>query len=135
MGERAIEEPATAAEIEQIAALAGQSVAEGALGFSVNRHPGHTLPDRRPIPGTFASREEMVAIAKAVGERGGLMQVVPNFGKVEEEMDLLAGQRSQTPHMCICVPLVRPIATSASSSLSGGQGGCLPSCDENSRAA
>ena len=97
MGERAIEEPATAAEIEQIAALAGQSVAEGALGFSVNRHPGHTLPDRRPIPGTFASREEMVAIAKAVGERGGLMQVVPNFGKVEEEMDLLAeeGQSSR----------------------------------------
>ena len=90
MGERAIEEPATAAEIEKIAALAAQSVAEGALGFSVNRHPGHTLPDRRPIPGTFASREEMLAIAKAVGEQGGLMQVVPNFGKVEDEMDLLA---------------------------------------------
>ena len=92
MGERAIEEPATAEEIEQIAALAGRSVAEGALGFSVNRHPGHTLPDRRPIPGTFASREEMLAISKAVGERGGLMQVVPNFGKVEEEMELLAAE-------------------------------------------
>ena len=90
MGERAIEEQATPDEIERIAALAGQSVKEGALGFSVNRHPGHTLPDRRPIPGTFASREEMLAIAKAVGEQGGLMQTVPNFGKVEEEMDLLA---------------------------------------------
>ncbi len=90
MGERAIEEQATPEEIDQIAALAGQSVREGALGFSVNRHPGHTLPDRRPIPGTFASDEEMVAIAKAVGDAGGLMQTVPNFGKVEAEMDLLA---------------------------------------------
>ena len=92
MGERAIEEQATEDEIRQIAALAGASVADGALGFSVNRHPGHTLPDRRPIPGTFASREEMLAIAKAVGAQGGLMQTVPNFGKVEEEMDLLAAE-------------------------------------------
>ena len=89
MGERAIGEQATPEEIEQIAALAGQSVKEGAVGFSVNRHPGHTLPDRRPIPGTFASGEELIAIARAVGEEGGLMQTVPNFGKVDEEMDLL----------------------------------------------
>lgn len=90
MGERAIEEQATPEEIEQIAALAGQSVKEGAIGFSVNRHPGHTLPDRRPIPGTFASREELLAIAKAVGENGGLMQTVPHFGDLENEMDLLS---------------------------------------------
>ena len=90
MGERAIEEQASAEEIEKIAALAAQSVREGAVGFSVNRHPGHTLPDRRPIPGTFACRDEMLAIAKAVGDQGGLMQVVPNFGKVEDEMDLMA---------------------------------------------
>ena len=95
MGERAIEEQATPEEIEKIAALAAQSVKEGALGFSVNRHPGHTLPDRRPIPGTFASHEEMLAIARAVGAEGGLMQIVPNFGKVEEEMDLMA-QEGQT---------------------------------------
>ena len=92
MGERAIEEQATPEEIEQIAALAGQSVKEGAIGFSVNRHPGHTLPDRRPIPGTFASREELLAIAKAVGENGGLMQVVPHFGDLDNEMDLLEAE-------------------------------------------
>ena len=32
----------------------------------------------------------MLAIARAVGAEGGLMQTVPNFGKVDEEMDLLA---------------------------------------------
>ena len=92
MGERAIEEQATPEEIEQIAALAGQSVKEGAVGFSVNRHPGHTLPDGRAIPGTFASREELLAIAEAVGENGGLMQVVPHFGDLENEMDLLEAE-------------------------------------------
>ena len=89
MGERAIEEQATPEEIEQIAKLAGQSVKEGAIGFSVNRHPGHTLPDRRPIPGTFASREELIAISKAVGENGGLMQIVPHFGDLENELDIM----------------------------------------------
>ena len=90
MGERAIEEQATDEEIEQIAALAGESVRQGAVGFSVNRHPGHTLPDRRPIPGTSASREELLAIARAVGKNGGLMQTVPHFGDLENEMDILA---------------------------------------------
>lgn len=90
MGERAIEEQATPEEIEQIAELAGESVKQGAIGFSINRHPGHTLPDRRPIPGTSASREELLAIAKAVGANGGLMQTVPHFGDLENEMDILA---------------------------------------------
>ena len=90
MGERAIEEQATPEEIEQIAELAGESIKQGAIGFSVNRHPGHTLPDRRPIPGTSASREELLAIAKAVGKNGGLMQTVPHFGDLENEMDILA---------------------------------------------
>ena len=90
MGERAIDDEATPEEIERIAALAGQSVAEGALGFSVNRHPGHRLPDGRSIPGTFASREELLAISRAVGSRGGLMQTVPHFGDLDTEMDILA---------------------------------------------
>ena len=89
MGERAIDEAATPEEIERIAALAGQSVAEGAVGFSVNRHPGHRLPDGRSIPGTFASREELLAISRAVGSHGGLMQTVPHFGDLDTEMDIL----------------------------------------------
>jgi N-acyl-D-aspartate/D-glutamate deacylase len=39
MGERAVEEPATDDEIRQIAELAGQSVKEGAVGFSTARSP------------------------------------------------------------------------------------------------
>ena len=92
MGERAVEEPATAAEIRQIAELAGRSVAEGALGFSTNRLPGHVLPDGRSIPGTFAHRDELRAVARAVGAQGGIMQTVSNFREFDEEMDLIADE-------------------------------------------
>ena len=92
MGERAVEEPATDDEIRQIAELAGQSVKEGAVGFSTNRLPGHRLPDGRSIPGTFAHRDELRAVAKAVGTYGGFMQTVSDFREFDEEMELIADE-------------------------------------------
>ncbi len=92
MGERAIEEDASEDEIRQIAALVGQSVKEGAIGFSTNRLPGHVLPDGRSIPGTFAKEEELVAISEQVGRNGGILQSVLNYGKLGEEMALLTKQ-------------------------------------------
>ena len=89
MGERAVEEPATADEVEQIAALAGRSVREGAVGFSTNRLPGHRLPDGRSIPGTFAHPDELRAVAKAVGAANGIMQTVSNFDPFETEIGLI----------------------------------------------
>ena len=87
MGERSVEEPATPDEIAQIAKLAGDSVREGALGFSTNRHLGHLLPDGRCIPGTHAEHEEVRAIAAEVGRAGGIMQTVMNFQDMEKEME------------------------------------------------
>ena len=92
MGERAVEEPATEDEIRQIAELAGQSVAEGAVGFSTNRLPQHVLPDGRSIPGTFADRDELRAVARAVGAQGGLMQTVSDFREFDAELDLIADE-------------------------------------------
>ena len=92
MGERAVEEAATPDEIRQIAKLAGQSVKEGAVGFSTNRFPPHRLPDGRSIPGTFAERDELRAVAKEVGKHGGLMQTVSDFDDFEAEMDLIADE-------------------------------------------
>ena len=96
MGERAVEEPATEDEIRQIAELAGQSVKEGAVGFSTNRLPQHRLPDGRSIPGTFAERKELRAIAKEVGKYGGIMQTVSSFNEFDEEMDLIADEARLT---------------------------------------
>ena len=92
MGERAVEEPATDDEIRQIADLAGQSVKEGAVGFSTNRFPPHRLPDGRSIPGTFADRAELRAVAKEVGAAGGIMQTVSDFRDFDAEMDLIADE-------------------------------------------
>jgi N-acyl-D-amino-acid deacylase len=92
MGERAVEEPATEDEIRQIAELAGQSVKEGAIGFSTNRLPQHRLPDGRSIPGTFADRSELRAVAKEVGKYGGIMQTVSDFREFDEEMELIADE-------------------------------------------
>ena len=92
MGERAVEEPATEDEIRQIAELAGQSVKEGAVGFSTNRLPQHRLPDGRSIPGTFADRAELRAVAKEVGAHGGIMQTVSDFREFDEECDLIADE-------------------------------------------
>ena len=92
MGERAIEEDPTEDEIHRIAELAGASVRDGAVGFSSNRLPGHVLPDGRSIPGTFAKRDELKAIAKAVGKHGGILQFVLNYQNLDDEMALIGEQ-------------------------------------------
>ncbi len=89
MGERAVEEPATEEEVRKIAEVAGRSVKEGAVGFSTNRLPAHRLPDGRSIPGTFADRDELRAVAREVGKFGGLMQTVSDFRDFDAEMDLI----------------------------------------------
>lgn len=81
MGARAVDEQPTAAEIGQIAALIGESVRDGAVGFSTNRLLVHVMPDGRPIPGTFASDDELVAISAAVGAEGGILQSVIQGGE------------------------------------------------------
>jgi N-acyl-D-amino-acid deacylase len=92
MGERSVEEQATEDEVRQIAELAAQSVKEGAVGFSTNRLEQHRLPDGRSIPGTFADRDELRAVAKAIGKHGGLMQTVSGFTEFEEEIELIADE-------------------------------------------
>ncbi len=92
MGERAIDGQPTEDEIRQIAELVGQSVKEGAIGFSSNRLPGHVLPDGRSIPGTFAESAELAAIGRAVGKHNGILQFVLNYANLDEELALIAEQ-------------------------------------------
>jgi len=94
MGERAVDEQPSAAELERMAEVVGESVAAGAIGFSTSRIIGHVLPDGRDVPGTHAEHSELLRIAqaiKAVG--GGLMQNVLNLsGDFEGELDLIRKQ-------------------------------------------
>jgi N-acyl-D-amino-acid deacylase len=88
MGDRAVDDQPDAGEIDQLARLTDESLAQGAAGFSTSRFPGHLLPDRRLVPGTFAAQDELLAIAGVVRGRG-LFQAVLNTGNLDHDMELL----------------------------------------------
>ncbi|WP_333806023.1 N-acyl-D-amino-acid deacylase family protein [Phenylobacterium sp.] len=76
MGDRSFSDQATPDELDRICAIIGEAMDRGALGFSTNRYEPHKAPDGRSIPGTFADVSELIAIARTVAARGGLMQAV-----------------------------------------------------------
>ena len=94
MGERGADnELATERDIEKMAQIAKEAVEAGALGFSTSRTMVHATPEGVPIPGTFASTEELVGIGSAIAQTGkGVMEVVNDAmaGKnLEGELELM----------------------------------------------
>jgi N-acyl-D-aspartate/D-glutamate deacylase len=79
MGERALRhEAATPEDIAAMCELVRGAMAAGAVGFSTGRIVEHRSSRGDHVPGTFASEEELVALASAMGEGGrGVFQVAP----------------------------------------------------------
>ena len=79
MGERAARhEAATGEDIERMSALVREGMEAGAIGFSCARIKEHRSTRGEHVPGTFAEDEELVALAKAMGETGkGTIQMIP----------------------------------------------------------
>jgi N-acyl-D-amino-acid deacylase len=78
MGDRgARNEAATSDDIEAMGRLVREAVEAGALGFSTSRTLGHTTRDGVPVPGTFASEDELFGIAAAMGRASatGLFEI------------------------------------------------------------
>ncbi len=71
MGERAVGEKATAAELSAMEELLGKSLAEGALGFSSTISATHNDGDGNPVPSRWASNEELIALARVVRDHPG----------------------------------------------------------------
>ena len=70
--------PATEEQIEQMATLAREAIAAGAFAFSTNRIAMHTSTAGESVPGTFAEKDEILAIIKGIQHAGAnLLQVVP----------------------------------------------------------
>jgi N-acyl-D-amino-acid deacylase len=78
--ERATQTP-SAVEIRAMADLTREAVRAGAVGVSTSRTILHTTKDGTVLPGTFASEQELIALAAAAREGGegvrGLLEVVP----------------------------------------------------------
>lgn len=72
MGQRGADrEPATAADLARIRALAREAIEVGALGFASSRLTIHKTESGSPIPSYDAAREEIEEIARGVVDSGG----------------------------------------------------------------
>ena len=79
MGERGSKnEPATAGDIVEMAAIVKQGIAAGALGFSMSRTIVHRAIDGEVVPGTHAAEDEIFGLSKGLAELGqGIVELAP----------------------------------------------------------
>ena len=99
MGERGLDEaPATGDDIVAMARLVDEAMAAGALGFSTSRTALHTVPDGRPVPGTFAAADELLAFAEVLGRHdAGVFEGAMRLG--ERDNDAFDSSRSEVALM------------------------------------
>ena len=99
MGERALDEkPASPDDIAAMAALVDEAMGAGALGVSTSRTMLHRVPDGRPVPGTHADDEELLAFADVLARRGrGVFEGAMRLG--ERDDDELTATRTEVELM------------------------------------
>jgi N-acyl-D-aspartate/D-glutamate deacylase len=79
--------PASPEAIARMHDIVAEAIAGGALGFSTSRTILHRTPEGQPVPGTFATFEELMGITRALGElRRGVIEAAPGIdsGKPED---------------------------------------------------
>src|ERR1700755_1032262 len=62
MGERAVGEKSTTEELEQMKSGLGQSLSQGALGFSTTISPSHNDGAGEPVPSRWADYSEIIEL-------------------------------------------------------------------------
>ena len=98
MGERgANNEAATDNDIDAMAAIVEQGIRAGALGFSTSRTMLHLAKDGKPVPGTFANKDELIGIAEAMQRGGhGIFEMASDLNPAEEEFGWMAEMSQKT---------------------------------------
>ncbi|ROO85056.1 N-acyl-D-aspartate/D-glutamate deacylase [Actinocorallia herbida] len=92
MGDRgARNEPATPEDLAQMAELVTEAVRAGALGFSTSRTVTHRAIDGEPVPGTFATEEELFALGRAAAAGGRVVFELAPMGTAGE--DIIAARK------------------------------------------
>ncbi|THD74480.1 MAG: D-aminoacylase [Phenylobacterium sp.] len=91
MGQRGVDrEPATAADIHAMAAIAKRAMEAGAIGFGTSRTLNHRSSDGSPIATLTAGEDELTGIAMGMAAAGkGVLQVVSDFNDPAEEFAML----------------------------------------------
>jgi N-acyl-D-amino-acid deacylase len=91
MGERGLtHDEATQADIKEMVRLVAEGLSAGALGFSTSRTMIHKYQTHKYPPGTFASHDEIMGIAKTLGKVGhGVFQMTANHYQMETEVPWL----------------------------------------------
>ena len=86
MGERAmVEGSGTPEDIAKMAAMAEEAMRAGALGISTSRTLGHKVPDGRPVPGTWAGPDELLAFGEVLAKVGhGLFEGAMRLGERDD---------------------------------------------------
>jgi N-acyl-D-aspartate/D-glutamate deacylase len=86
MGERGAADVAPSdAELAFMRMAVCEALRAGALGFATGRTTMHRTPAWDPVPGTFADRRELEALAGALAEEGvGVFELVPYGGAGED---------------------------------------------------
>jgi N-acyl-D-aspartate/D-glutamate deacylase len=95
MGERAVGHAANAAEQAALVDLLRCSLAEGGLGFSSTISPTHNDAEGQPVPSRHATREELLALARAVRDfPGTTLEFLPGVGLFDDEKKQLMTELS-----------------------------------------
>ena len=100
MGERALRhEAATAEDVAEMARLVREAMDAGAIGFSGARLLEHFSSKGEHVPGTFAEDDELLGMAKALGDSGhGVFQIIPLGGVGASEFDQAGREARMAEH-------------------------------------
>jgi N-acyl-D-aspartate/D-glutamate deacylase len=113
MGAAAFERQANAKEIASMAALVREGMAAGAIGFSTTTSLQHNCAAGTPMPSRLAGREEMLALAAAMGESGrGVMMMTKSGDTKIADLEAMA-VAAQRPFL-VAALLYNPVTPDAS---------------------
>lgn len=111
MGERgARNEAPTEHEIAQMSAIVEEGLRAGALGFSTSRTVLHKSIDGELVPGTTATKEELIGIGRAVARAGhGVFEMASDLKREWDEFGWM-GALSQETGLPVTFAMLQSIA-------------------------